>query len=123
MAADYEARRGRDVRGFIDLATAELEAEAREPDAPVDLGGLDAVRLMTIHAAKGLEFPVVVVADLGRRGNLSPPDLLRQRATASACGSSGSTLARATALDFDAHRGRAPRAPTRPRSGASCTSP
>ncbi|MEN3280142.1 MAG: ATP-dependent helicase/nuclease subunit, partial [Solirubrobacteraceae bacterium] len=75
LAASYEARRGRDVRGFIDLANAELEADAREADAPVDLGGLDAVRLMTIHAAKGLEFGVVVVADLGRKGNLSPPDL------------------------------------------------
>jgi ATP-dependent helicase/nuclease subunit A len=75
LAASYEERRGRDVRGFIDLANAELEADARETDAPVDLGGLDAVRLMTIHAAKGLEFPVVVVADLGRKGNLSPPDL------------------------------------------------
>jgi ATP-dependent helicase/nuclease subunit A len=75
LAASYEARRGRHVRGFIDLANAELEADARETDAPVDLGGLDAVRLMTIHAAKGLEFPVVVVADLGRKGNLSPPDL------------------------------------------------
>ncbi|HEX7300294.1 MAG TPA: UvrD-helicase domain-containing protein [Solirubrobacteraceae bacterium] len=75
LAAAFEARRGRDVRGFIDLATAELEADARESDAPVDLAGLDAVRLMTIHAAKGLEFGVVVVADLGRKGNLSPPDL------------------------------------------------
>jgi ATP-dependent helicase/nuclease subunit A len=75
LAASYEARRGRDVRGFIDLATAELDADAREVDAPVDLGGLDAVRLMTIHAAKGLEFGVVVVADLGRRANLSAPDL------------------------------------------------
>jgi ATP-dependent exoDNAse (exonuclease V) beta subunit len=75
LAAAFEARRGRDVRAFIDLATAELEADARENDAPVDLGGLDAVRLMTIHAAKGLEFGVVVVADLGRKGNLSPPDL------------------------------------------------
>ncbi len=26
----------------------------------------DGVRVMTIHAAKGLEFPVVAVADLGR---------------------------------------------------------
>ena len=101
MAAAYEARRGRDVRGFIDLATAELEADAREPDAPVDLGGLDAVRLMTIHAAKGLEFPVVVVADLGRKGNLSPPDLNvgEGRVGLRLVGLDGS---RATALDFDA---------------------
>ncbi|MEY2533522.1 MAG: ATP-dependent helicase/nuclease subunit, partial [bacterium] len=76
LAAAFEARHGRDLRGFIDLATAELEADAREPDAPVDLGDLDAVRLMTIHAAKGLEFPVVVVADLGRLGTTRQPDLL-----------------------------------------------
>ena len=101
MAAAFEARRGRDVRGFIDLATAELEADAREPDAPVDLGGLDAVRLMTIHAAKGLEVPNVVVADLGRRGNLSPPDLhvSGERVGLRLIGIDGSKV---TALDFDA---------------------
>ena len=31
---------------------------------------------MTIHAAKGLEFPVVCVADLGRQPNTRRPDLL-----------------------------------------------
>ena len=31
---------------------------------------------MSIHAAKGLEFPVVCVADLGREANLRVPDLL-----------------------------------------------
>ena len=36
----------------------------------------DAVRLMTMHAAKGLEFPVVCVADLGRQPNARLPDLL-----------------------------------------------
>ncbi len=76
LAADFEARRGRDLRGLVDLAASELAADAPQPDAPVDLGGLDAVRLMTIHAAKGLEFPVVVVADLGRQGIATHPDLL-----------------------------------------------
>jgi ATP-dependent helicase/nuclease subunit A len=76
LAAGFESRRGRDVRGLIDLATAELEAEARETDAPVELGDATAIRLMTMHAAKGLEFPVVVVADLGRTGRNDSADLL-----------------------------------------------
>lgn len=76
LAAAFEGRRGRDVRGLIDLATAELEAEARETDAPVELGDASAIRLMTMHAAKGLEFPVVVVADLGRAPRNDADDLL-----------------------------------------------
>jgi len=67
LAAAFERDHGRDVRGLADLAAAELEAEARETDAPVELGDVKAVRLMSIHAAKGLEFDVVCVADLGRK--------------------------------------------------------
>ncbi len=76
LAAGFESRRGRDVRGLIDLATAELEAQARETDAPVELGDATAIRLMTMHAAKGLEFPVVVIADLGRPRRNDTDDLL-----------------------------------------------
>ncbi len=76
LAAEYEAIHGRDVRGFIDHATAEVEADAREAEAPVELSGAPAIRLMTIHAAKGLEFGVVIVADLGRKGRAEAGDLL-----------------------------------------------
>ncbi len=76
LAAAFEERHGRDVRALVQRANAELDPTAsKEPDAPVELAGLDAVRLMTIHAAKGLEFPVVVVADLGRQPNLQSPTL------------------------------------------------
>ncbi len=69
LARAHEDAHGPDLHGFLDLV-AEREAgrssESRESEAPMEGEGLDAIRLMTIHRAKGLEFPVVVVADLGR---------------------------------------------------------
>jgi ATP-dependent helicase/nuclease subunit A len=76
LARRFEADEGRDLRAFLDHV-AYLEAAAKvEPDAPVEGVEPDAVRLMTIHAAKGLEFPVVCLADLGRQPNTQTPDLL-----------------------------------------------
>ena len=76
MAGDYERAEGRDLRGFLADAAARDLAEAREGEAALESEGLDAVRLMTIHRAKGLEFPVVCVADLGRQSGARRSPLL-----------------------------------------------
>ena len=68
MAREYEAEEGRDLRGFIDFVAERDLISEREGQAPLEAEDLDAVRLMTIHRAKGLEFPVVCVADLGKGG-------------------------------------------------------
>ncbi len=68
MAREYEAEEGRDLRGFIDFVAERDLVQEREGQAPLEAEDLDAVRLMTIHRAKGLEFPVVCVADLGKDG-------------------------------------------------------
>jgi ATP-dependent exoDNAse (exonuclease V) beta subunit len=69
LAREHEAVHGPDLRGFLELVARRARSgagEARESEAPVEGEALDAVRLMTIHRAKGLEFDVVCVADLGR---------------------------------------------------------
>ena len=69
LAREHEDARGPDLQGFLDLIVdreAGRSSESRESEAPMEGEGLDAIRLMTIHRAKGLEFGVVVVADLGR---------------------------------------------------------
>ena len=68
MAREYEVDEGRDLRGFIDTLAERDVAQPREGEAPLEAEALDAVRLMTVHRAKGLEFPVVCVADLGKEG-------------------------------------------------------
>ena len=68
LARQYEASGGISFRGFIDeLRRAAQSTEAAE--APILEEGSDGVRLMTVHKAKGLEFPVVILADLTCRMN------------------------------------------------------
>jgi ATP-dependent helicase/nuclease subunit A len=71
LARSYEELRGPDVEGFVRFVRSQEALGARELEAVAEEEGGDAVRLLTIHAAKGLEFKVVVVADAGR--DRAPP--------------------------------------------------
>ena len=56
------------------------EQEIRESEAHLAEERSDSVRLLTVHQAKGLEFPCVIVADMGRQENAKPrgPFLARE---------------------------------------------
>lgn len=54
------------VREFVRRLRDLEKLSDREGDAPTEEEASDVVRFLTIHSAKGLEFPVVALADLSR---------------------------------------------------------
>ncbi len=136
LAREHEAESGRDLGAFLDLVQGRSSGvgaarDERESEAPVEGEALDAVRLMTIHRAKGLEFPTVCVADLGRMP-WQPVELLRigrdgrvGMRLVSARNRQGRAGARLRRAAQGADRGRARRGPpavlrrAHPRAGAA----
>ena len=79
LARQYEMNGGISFRGFVE----ELHAQAdggQAAEAPILEEGSDGVRLMTVHKAKGLEFPVVILADMTAKLNNDRADRLIDRA-------------------------------------------
>ncbi len=63
LARQFELGGGISFRGFVEeLRTA--AASARAAEAPILEEDSDGVRMMTVHRAKGLEFPIVILVDL-----------------------------------------------------------
>ncbi len=69
LARQFDAHQRQGLFRFLRLIEAHESAGASLESAPSAAG--DRVRLLSMHQSKGLEFPVVVVAGLGRRFNLS----------------------------------------------------
>jgi ATP-dependent exoDNAse (exonuclease V) beta subunit len=73
LARSYELGGGISFRGFVERLNEEA-AQPSSTQAPVVEEGAAGVRLMTVHAAKGLEFPVVILADMTATLARNDPD-------------------------------------------------
>ncbi|HEX9047684.1 MAG TPA: UvrD-helicase domain-containing protein, partial [Verrucomicrobiae bacterium] len=67
LAQQFDQFQRQGLFRFLKFIEAQQEAEV-EPEVPA-VATENAVRLMSIHQSKGLEFPVVVLADLAKRFN------------------------------------------------------
>jgi ATP-dependent exoDNAse (exonuclease V) beta subunit len=66
LARAYEADGGISFRGFVEHLNSKAEND-RNTEPPVLEDAAEGVRIMTVHAAKGLEFPIVILADMTAR--------------------------------------------------------
>jgi ATP-dependent exoDNAse (exonuclease V) beta subunit len=72
LARRFERRGATSFRAFVEWLEAQAErGEAAE--APAVEEGTEGVRIMSVHRAKGLEFPVVILCDPTCRATREPP--------------------------------------------------
>ncbi|HJL90648.1 MAG TPA: UvrD-helicase domain-containing protein, partial [Acidimicrobiales bacterium] len=66
-ARSYGEARGGDLRSFLSWCRLHTADDVRVDEVIPPESDDDAVRILTTHAAKGLEFPICVLSDLGAR--------------------------------------------------------
>ena len=76
QARDFCDRGGRTLNEFLEWAQRQADEDTRIIESVVPESDHDAVRILTIHAAKGLEFPVVILTGLNVEPRAERPVLL-----------------------------------------------
>lgn len=66
MARRFDRQGGLTIEDFIYQIERDIRTESREAEAQISDEERNSVQIMSIHQAKGLEFPIVIVPDLGR---------------------------------------------------------
>jgi ATP-dependent helicase/nuclease subunit A len=72
MASALADRPQLTLSGFIDIMVTRLDEHPDEAESPLVEDSSDAVQILTIHKAKGLEFPIVVLPGLHQGSGRDP---------------------------------------------------
>ena len=76
QARAFAAAGGSGLRPFLEWVQRQADEGARVTEAPVPESDEEAVRIMTVHGAKGLEFPVVILTGLNVSRNTRVDNVL-----------------------------------------------
>lgn len=79
IARNFEAQENKpNLTNFIEYLDILITDEPREGDAPIEEDS-DSVKIMTIHAAKGKEYPIVILPCLNRRGHFAKEPFIEEK--------------------------------------------
>jgi len=76
IARRLDSERSATYGEMVDLLSDRLDQEREEAESPAGEEGTSAVRILSIHKSKGLEFPVVFLVDLGRQQSRDAPAVI-----------------------------------------------
>ena len=100
-AAQYADAGGKSLRSFLGWIEEQASNRVRVTETPVPESDEQTVRVMTMHSAKGLEFPVVILTSLNSSDSFRPPASLYNRQLGSVEVGFGSRENRIATSGFD----------------------